>query len=194
MATINPSRVLPSAKLVVDDGSLVIINVIGDSIVNRILYGVVNKIWSLAKGYKGYSAGCENSIYIPFPSISSVGKKRCSKMRAFIISLAMPAAMFIFGWMDVIGIGFVVLLLVLAVILALTYYVVTGNVYALTIEINSGFEYLLTTNDPNFVEEVYKAVKSIIDNPEQPIVSNITYDFRNATVINSTVTAKTLGS
>jgi len=72
--------------------------------------------------------------------------------------------------------------------------IVTGNVYALTIEINSGFEYLLTTNDPNFVEEVYKAIKSIIDNPEQPIVSNITYDFRNATVINSTVTAKTLGS
>ena len=194
MATINPSRVLPSAKLVVDDGSLVIINIIGDSMVNRILYGVVNKIWSFVKGYRGYSAGCENSMYIPFSSISSVGKKRCSKMRAFIISLAMPAAMFIFGWMDVIGIGFVVLLLALAIILALTYYVVTGNVYALTIEINSGFEYLLTTNDPNFVEEIYKAVKSIIDNPDNPTVKNITYDFRNATVINSVITAKTLGS
>ena len=191
---INPTRVLPSAKLVVDDGSLVIINTIGDSALNRIIYGFVNRIWSFFKGYKKQCASTENSIYIPFSSISSVGKKRCSKMRATLISLAVPAGMFLFGWLEVIGIGFVILLLLLGVILAATFYVLIGNSYALTIEINSGFEYMLTTSDPNFVESVYQVVKSIVDAPECPVVNNVTYDFRKASVIDSVVVAKTLGS
>jgi len=191
---IQSSRVLPSAKLVVADGSLVIINIIGDSLLNRMLYGATNRVLSLFRRYKRKCASAENSIYIPFQSISSVGKKRCSKLKTALMSLAVPAVMALFGLE--IGIGLIIALVAVGALLATVFYVVSGNRYALTIEINSGFEYLLTTNDPDFVENVYHAIKGIIDTPEheEPLVNNITYDFRGATVIDSVVTAKTLGT
>ena len=190
---ITPSRVLPSAKLVVDDGSLVIINIVGDSILNRVIHGAVNRIGAIVKGYRVKCASAENSIYIPISSVSSVGKKRCSKLRGALTSLAVPLAMFLFG--TEISIWLAVLLLLVSAILATAFYVITGNRYALTIEINSSFEYLLTTNDPEFVEIVYNAIKNIIDTtPTQPVVNKITYNFINASVIDSVVTAKILGS
>ena len=189
------SRVLPSAKLVVDNDSLVIINTVGDTFLNRMVHGIANAIWSIFRRYRRVSATCENSIYIPFTSISSVGKKRCGKLKAALTGLAIPAAMALFGLE--LHLGLVIGILAVVAILATAFYVVIGNRYALTIEINSSFEYLLTTTDPNFVEGVYLAIKNIIEEQNHPtseVIKGVTYDFRGVQIIDSIITAKELGT
>jgi len=129
------SRVLPSAKLVVDNDSLVIINTVGDTFLNRMVHSIANGIWSIFRRYRRVNATCENSIYIPFTSISSVGKKRCGKLKAALTGLAIPAAMALFGLE--LHMGLVIGILAVVAILATAFYVIIGNRYALTIEINS---------------------------------------------------------
>jgi len=109
--------------------------------------------------------------------------------------LAIPAAMALFGLE--LHLGLVIGILAVVAILATAFYVVIGNRYALTIEINSSFEYLLTTTDPNFVEGVYLAIKNIIEEQNHPtseVIKGVTYDFRGVQIIDSIITAKELGT
>jgi len=136
-------KILSSAKLIIGGDSLEVINTVGDFWAYKLLYALINPIWSFVGGYKPRRPVGYDSFYIPISNISSVGKKRLSKSPILVIVSIAIFALAV-GASVIIDNGFLGLLVfILGFILAGSLYVVIRHRHSFTIEVNSGNEYML---------------------------------------------------